>query len=507
MNNQEKWSFVSNQPTVRFAGLWMVFFALSILVRIPLFLSDHFHFDGDEAIIGIMAQELLAGKQFPIYFAGQNYGLSTFEVIPVALFEAIFGASIWSLRLGGLLLYSLGLVYIFKAISLHQLNNRIKWMLLVLVLMFPTWYLWGMMVRGGYLTAFVLAAMAYYYTVKPSKGNQTLIIIGILIGLLYESHVFILLAILPFIAAWFFKLPSLLKSGIIIGVSAVLTIGMVKYFGTNTDVAWEKPTLILDWQAQKTHFQGQKKGIVAGFSGLHYYGMNMERPLWWDILINSFLVLAAGFIVWASAKERFKELRIVVFIAVVVLLYLFMVSTVRLPAPRYWIGLFTGLLFWLFYFISKNKEHKVTLYVLVLLSFISVAGVGVANRFAFDWFDAGVNETKAFEAFYNKADELDVKAIYITDGMMQWKWNYLFGDKIPASGFYHKERLNKYVERVKSIYESNPKQVAIGGHLGMCLGINYLPGFNETYIEVSKKYFVNTNAKKEYIQHGYDENN
>ena len=77
--------------TAAFGFSFLLIFLVCILVRLPHFLSKDFFFDGDEAMIGIMAQDFLSGKGLSLYFYGQNYGFSSLEVLSTSLFIKLIG--------------------------------------------------------------------------------------------------------------------------------------------------------------------------------------------------------------------------------------------------------------------------------------------------------------------------------------------------------------------------------------------------------------------------------
>ena len=56
-----------------------------ILLRVPYLLSPHYLLDGDESILGLMALHTAQGRELPVFFWGQSYGLSLLEVLPAAV--------------------------------------------------------------------------------------------------------------------------------------------------------------------------------------------------------------------------------------------------------------------------------------------------------------------------------------------------------------------------------------------------------------------------------------
>ena len=61
------------------------FAAIGLMSRLPQLLSPDLLLDGDECILGLMAKHLAQGREFPIFFYGQRYGLAVIEAPMAAL--------------------------------------------------------------------------------------------------------------------------------------------------------------------------------------------------------------------------------------------------------------------------------------------------------------------------------------------------------------------------------------------------------------------------------------
>ncbi|WP_201370045.1 hypothetical protein [Ktedonobacter robiniae] len=78
-----------------FSPLWLCLL-LALVVRIWLIMRSQGMIDGDEVLVGIQAEHILHGD-FSIYFYGQPY-MGSLEAYLSAIFVAIMGPSVWSLR-------------------------------------------------------------------------------------------------------------------------------------------------------------------------------------------------------------------------------------------------------------------------------------------------------------------------------------------------------------------------------------------------------------------------
>lgn len=486
----------------KFCLVWLLLFGLSVLVRLPHFLSKNFWFDGDEAMVGIMAQDFLEGKSFPFYFYGQNYGLSTLEAISTALFIALLGSGIWALRLGGLLLFSLGVTFLVRAIQRQHIPRWVWFSLTALLITFPTWYLWGAMVRGGYVTSFLFVCVVFYWMLETHFSYKQLIWIGVSAAIAFEAHLLILLPVIPMIAAWVFKHPNGFRNACLllgIFVVSVLTIRGIGYL----DVAyWKSPPINWGIDKQLANLEIQGHGLVAGYSNFFFFGMNIERPSWWDLLLKISLILSLLLLVWDFFQASKYKKYFYGFALLMILVYVFLMSTIRIPSPRYWMGLFSGILFWLILIFISRENKRFVSFSLLVLTLISVLGITTGSKMKQDWYDAGVNELQAFEGFHKEVQKHHPKAIYITDNLIQWQWNYLYGKEIPASAFRSRERTQFFCDQVERNYQKNPEKVVIGGLWGIALQMDTIRGFNDYRYQVETKYFINPYARKDFVDQG-----
>lgn len=497
MNNNKK-------SIVSFFLWWLLVFGLCILVRLPHFLSKDFWFDGDEAIIGIMAQDLLEGKNFPMYFYGQNYGLSTFEVFSTAIFEFFIGPSIWSLRLGGLLMYSLGIVFLIRTVQMYVTQKWLVGALALLLIAFPTWYLWGAMVRGGYVSAFMFSCIIFSIIFgKKTLTTTRLIVLGICIAIVFEAHLLILLGISSLLFYWMIQQENIINKGAIISVSFILTVILFRYFGYVDEVFWEAPKLQIDWKEQAYNLKDHLEGLLHGFSNFSFFEFNAPIPLWYSILLITFLIITTYCLLVFFFKSKDTKMKwFTISFLFTSATYLFLLSTMYIYSPRYWIGFFTGLLFILVY-IGMTADLK-SKFAIGVLSLLSLFGIFAGSKMKQHWYDVGVNEQVAFEQFHTEIKKGEFKALYLTDPLIQYQWNYYYGKDIPATMFRNKERVQRFCTQVNEIYAKKPNDVAIGGLWGIFLTMDSLPGFNDERYQVGVKYFVNREAKKVYVDHVFE---
>src|ERR1700680_1865405 len=90
---------------------------LALLLRIVLIALGWPPTNSDESTMGIMALHIASFKDFPIFIYGQPY-MGALEAYLAAVPFRIFGVSIFSLRLGPMLLFALFLTSMYLLASL-----------------------------------------------------------------------------------------------------------------------------------------------------------------------------------------------------------------------------------------------------------------------------------------------------------------------------------------------------------------------------------------------------
>ena len=146
-------------------GYLVALAAISLVSRLPQLLSPNLLVDGDEAVLGLMAKHVAQGKEFPIFFYGQHYGLSSVEAAAGALGFVVFGTGAVPLKLAMLALWTLGVLFLFLAQSRLLGASRSFWITVVFLLN-PAWAVWSMKARGGYITSFTATAALLWLLVR-----------------------------------------------------------------------------------------------------------------------------------------------------------------------------------------------------------------------------------------------------------------------------------------------------------------------------------------------------
>ena len=99
-------------------GIWAgVIIVVATLLRLILIAQGWPHSNADEDTMGIMGLHIAFNGAHPIFFYGQQY-MGTLEAYLSTVFFHLFGASVFTLRLGPVLMFALFLVNMYLLASL-----------------------------------------------------------------------------------------------------------------------------------------------------------------------------------------------------------------------------------------------------------------------------------------------------------------------------------------------------------------------------------------------------
>ncbi len=476
-----------------FAFQWFLVAAICMVIRLPYFLGPHLYFDGDEAILGIMAQDLLHGKNIPVYFYGQQYGFSLFEVISTAIFIFIFGSNVWALKLGALLIFSLGSTFLFRLI--FKKTNLFGWSLLgiFLLMLFPSWMIWATKDRGGYVTAYALACIILYITQLRSAHFWTILLVSILVALLAHSQLFIGIPVFLLVAYW---LLSARKWKFILWA---LVCVMASYFifklpaYLNPDY-WKSPVANGFSLARIPKLLRELPNVTMGY---FYYEMTFPVPKLVKIFATIYFALLgiAGSWVLLKAENKTKASIFLLFGGAVVSFLL--LPTMKFDSYRYYLGFLTGIMFIFALIIPSliKMKGKIKL-ILILLIPSAVVFSFTSKNIPDSWMLPEGNDMQLYTEFTEALKKSNPCYIYSTDPTLQWMLNY--------SGFRVRhtsanERTDRYMWVSGWCYFGDH---AIVGYKGMCLGMDQDSLWGKKVMYVNDKFFIYRGPDAELLKLG-----
>ena len=250
--------------------------AICVVSRLPQLRSPNLLVDGDECILGLMAKHVAQGREFPIFFYGQHYALSSVEAGLGAIGFLIAGVGALPLKVAMLALWTTGVVFIFLALSRLVGAVRGFWIAAVFVLN-PAWAAWSMKAGGGYLTAFTTTAVLAWLLLQD-QARETVVrwlIAGVLTAIIYLAQPLWLPGVLPMVAAVLLSRRRV-SFGLVYAVVAVAAVLLVK-FATPTGVdTWGGPAIgNHDLFGSLTRVGRQ---IYVALTGSHYLQSAIDPP-------------------------------------------------------------------------------------------------------------------------------------------------------------------------------------------------------------------------------------
>ncbi len=131
-------------------GIFLLLAAAAVLVRWPLILRGETLLQSDEAIVGLMAQDIAEGRALPIYFYGQRY-MGALEAYVVAALLPLFGNPLHALRFGPACFFALltGVQYLMLTRWFGRRGGLVG--AAALLAASPMFALWSISARGGYI--------------------------------------------------------------------------------------------------------------------------------------------------------------------------------------------------------------------------------------------------------------------------------------------------------------------------------------------------------------------
>ena len=145
-------------------GIWAcIIIGVATLLRIVLIAQGWPHSNADEDTMGIMGLHIAYSGAHPIFFYGQHY-MGTLEAYIAAAFFRLFGASVFTLRLGPVLMFALFLANMYLLTSLLY-TKKLALITLVLLTLGSSLMLDTELVAiGGYPELLFLGSLALLLT-------------------------------------------------------------------------------------------------------------------------------------------------------------------------------------------------------------------------------------------------------------------------------------------------------------------------------------------------------
>jgi hypothetical protein len=468
---------------------WLFAFVLVVVARLPYLLSEHVFFDGDEAMLGIMGRDLITGKNIPFYFYGQQYGFSFFEALSAGAFILFLGSTVWSLKFGGMLLFSLGIQRLLKVLRTYQVPIAVFLLTTFVLVAFPTWVVWGTKLRGGYITAFVgVCFLIEFYLLHKEWDVRKCVAVSFISAIIIVSQSFFFLPVSLLLLSRFLKADRQLK--LIASAVGIASIGLLRALATLNPDYWNPPMkLATDLTKIPRHF-GEK--LIPNFTGFFAFTDHYEVPEWVGYGAIAFLAILAIWIIQQliSAEPSSK-------ISIVLVLFGGLLSSLALPffvfdGGRYMLPFFTSLLVIIVFLVLKGNYA----YIYLRSGFLVVSCLAIIptlsgyNQFVSYWLEREEPDMKRLNELVDVLEERNLRYGFVSEWQLIWQLNYLGNDEMAFRYQTIAERVPSFVQEANACYLNPDCTPVLVGGLWPLLGMETVAGWNDSIEKVNARYYI-----------------
>ncbi len=464
---QKKTSFDIPASSQSKQSKWLLNFAiptiaiLCLVSRLPQLLSPDLLMDGDECIVGLMAKHFSEGKGIPFFFYGQSYGFSLIEVISIQVAYWIFGISDLAIKLSMISLWMIGIIFFYASIKkTEQLENQ--WTPLLIAIVFilnPAWGIWSMKARGGYITAFSLSSIITWLIIdeKVNKLRLTPWLIGVLLGVVYQSQPLWLAGLLPFTIYYLYSRMSITKTFALL--AGVVIMGAVfLQIKTGVSTYWSPEVFTFSGFDLK-RFYSLPELIYRSMTGCYYYSSPVEPVMTTKFLAILYIAIMMACLITALIfLIRGKNINPWFFVSCcsVLATISYMILTDG-KNYRYLLPLHGFLLLMLSFLIFHFSRKKLINWILGLMIL-----AGAISLVSFK--DFSVEKKETIESIVNVLAEKNIKYLYCEGGLLQWQIMFYSNENIIARYKSKIDRYPLYVQAVDAALKNSPEEVALLGY-------------------------------------------
>lgn len=476
-----KW--VVNQPV-------LLVILLCFVSRLPQLYSHHLLLDGDECIVGLMAKHFSEGLNVPCFFYGQSYGFTFVEVVMIRIFYLFFGVTDIAVKLSMLSLWTLGIVFFYKTLGKIGPTDN-KWFALFITAAFilsPSFAVWSMKARGGYLTSFLFCWIITYMIFSKKSTFYSYIsafIIGFLIVVIYQSQALWLAGLMPIIIYWIYKNKDIRSAGLII---TGMSISMIVFYflKMNLSTFWAPPTLNMEGWEMKTIFSIPNiifESMTGSYDNSNYIAADfITKCIAAIVTISIFVNLIIGLVFFIKRENIDPLYYILCFSVACSFGYLILLKD---QEHRYLLPL-SGFVFMHLYLLVTHLDNarfiQTALGIFIVLSAVSMYNFK-------NYIDGNRN---ALLTLNNKLISMHTDHIYCEGGLVQWQIMFYSKEKIIARCKGNMDRYPEYIQRVDESFQKRNAQTALVGFL-------YDEPAKIDFVPVDSVFFIVKNPDKELL--------
>ena len=482
--------------------------AIAIISRLPQLLTPNLLADGDECILGLMAKHLAAGRHFPLFFYGQDYGLSIVEAPAAAALFLILGVAAIPLKLAMLGVWIIGVWFYFLALAQMLGSTRALWIVLLLVLM-PAWAVASMKAWSGYITAFSATGAIFYLLARDELSLTACTAAGGLTAIVYLAQPSWLPGLLPVVAILLLstRRPTTALSYIGGMTIALFAIGVLKLILIGNAVpSWARPA------AGNPNLVGSVlpllKQLYLNITGSYYLAVPIPAGPFTTIVAILWLTMLAfcvGSQVYRVISGKYHFWAHVLFVSVISTL---LANWLLLDSrhPRYLLSLNAPLVllagFEFFDFVDRRgvsmRRAGVIILVLVALEAVSMSEFA---RFTYMWWHndgTRPSEARTLGRVIDHMKSRGVTRAYSMNALLQWQISFYSRESVIARWKVTDDRYPRYIREVDDALNRG-EPVAIVGYVGYTGGLENIISNARPVAEFDGKYFVFVGADRQLL--------
>jgi hypothetical protein len=478
--------------------------------RLPQLLSRSLLLEGDECILGLMARHLAAGREFPLFFYGQRYGLAVVEAPAAALSFLLFGAGAVPLKIAMLAIWLVGIVFYFLAFLRPLGATRSFWITMVLVLM-PAWAATSMKAWSGYITAFAATGVAIYLiTRNDNREPSPWLFAGAAAGVIYFAQPLWLPGLVPIVLFYLASSRRLafwisFATGAV-GVAAAIAASKWLWLA-HAPETWTRPPAgnphLLASVPQLFH------QMYVTLTGSYYFGTAdyagpvtiLAAYLWLAVFalalpVQIYRVLTRKYLLWSH----------LLFASVCMTL---LANWILLESRdgRYVLAVNAPLAFMAgiegFDIVDRYRVpmRRCVLAILCVLCIQAVAMTEFARHSDMWWTNRpnGPSEAATLRKVVDVMRSRGVTRAFAMNALLQWPITFYSGETVIARWKADPDRYPPYIRAVDRALERGDR-VAIVGYAGYTYGLEKMVSDPQTIITVDGKYFVYIGPDKDLLR-------
>jgi hypothetical protein len=448
-------------------AIWILII-ICLISRLPILLNTNLLLDPDECVVGLMAKHAMEGKAVPMFFYGQSYGFSWVEVSLIRIFYFFLGVNDLAVRLPMLLLFIVGIVFHYKTLQNMQendenksenYNNLLPFLIALLFACAPTWAIWSMKARGGYLTAFALFGCSTYLISNHIKFKNTgfQILVGGLLVVLFQAQPLFLVGLMPILGFYLYKNKSIVAV-LKISIGTILAAVFFMYNKQGLSDFWQPKIIAYEFFKLK-NIDIRISETLSGSHVFWYENPVFVTVLWSKIIFFLSIISLVSLIYFIIKKENPKPLFYIFCLSVVATVgYKLFIKD---ESPRYLLPLYGCISFLLFGFFSHLSFYykkylsfyTKSIAIIALLGFVSVCTFSTKN------FDT-TNKTEV-NKMINDLKIADKKYVFCGDGILVWQLLFYSKEQLIVRGGRNPDRYQNYVNAVNAAHETQPERTVI----------------------------------------------